>query len=541
MALRWGWLLLALFVLWQGHSLSTVFFPPTCSSDLCSRPRFDLAKETFDLALYAVRGEVVDPWRQLGSAPLPAPFLEKRALDVRVPWEERVVVPLYPDTRLNGSLSLVVLLAASSTGGLDALRGRPSFQGYTLLASVPLTQYLPLRWEPERYLLHNASTHVAPPTAAAAPVIMTHWKPWVKLRVVLDSNRYDLQPGQPRDSVHVPHVYADELHLPLGALMPLSNDTTRAHPPLRLRFLPTSVGVHRLLTVLDQAVNQVLRGSAGLSRTETDELLMLLSPDNLYVLALTYTVSMLHALFAGMAFKNEIAFWSSSRDLYGMSRRSVIGNAVCSLILFLFLWDSQGTSWLVVATMGMHAVVDAWKVTKVLGMNRTLRCVPPGVFIVSFVAYALPVHSEAEKHTNDIDAMGMRYLWMLLWPLIIGWAGYSLYAYPHRSWYSWAITSAAHGVYGFGFLLMWPQIFVNRRLQSVAHLPWRALTYKIFSTFVDDLFAWIINAPTIHRLATLRDDLVFAVFLYQRFTYRVDPSRVNEFGYRYDNEEKKLK
>jgi hypothetical protein len=80
--------------------------------------------------------------------------------------------------------------------------------------------------------------------------------------------------------------------------------------------------------------------------------------------------------------------------------------------------------------------------------------------------------------------------------------------------------------------MMWPQIFVNYQLKSVAHLPWRALTYKIFSTFVDDIFAWIISAPMIHRLATMRDDVVFFVYLYQRFAYRVDRSRVNEFGHK---------
>lgn len=37
--------------------------------------------------------------------------------------------------------------------------------------------------------------------------------------------------------------------------------------------------------------------------------------------------------------------------------------------------------------------------------------------------------------------------------------------------------------------------------------------------------------PTIHRLATLRDDLVFFVYLYQRWSYPVDNARVNEFGY----------
>ena len=92
-----------------------------------------------------------------------------------------------------------------------------------------------------------------------------------------------------------------------------------------------------------------------------------------------------------------------------------------------------------------------------------------------------------------------------------------------------------NGVYAFGFLFMLPQLFLNYKLKSVAHLPWydliscrlnsldflfllfrRAFMYKAFNTFIDDLFAFIITMPTAHRVACFRDDIVFLVYLYQR-------------------------
>ena len=54
--------------------------------------------------------------------------------------------------------------------------------------------------------------------------------------------------------------------------------------------------------------------------------------------------------------------------------------------------------------------------------------------------------------------------------------------------------------------------------------------YKFLNTFIDDLFAFTIKMPTLHRLATLRDDVIFFIWLYQSWKYRVDYSRVNEFG-----------
>lgn len=40
-----------------------------------------------------------------------------------------------------------------------------------------------------------------------------------------------------------------------------------------------------------------------------------------------------------------------------------------------------------------------------------------------------------------------------------------------------------------------------------------------------DLFAFIIKMPVMHRLSVFRDDIVFLVYLYQRWIYRVDKDR----------------
>ena len=67
-------------------------------------------------------------------------------------------------------------------------------------------------------------------------------------------------------------------------------------------------------------------------------------------------------------------------------------------------------------------------------------------------------------------------------------------------------------------------------------MPARAMTYKFLNTFIDDLFAFTIKMPTLHRLATLRDDVIFFVYLYQSYAYKVDYTRINEFGQGGDDE-----
>ncbi len=56
-----------------------------------------------------------------------------------------------------------------------------------------------------------------------------------------------------------------------------------------------------------------------------------------------------------------------------------------------------------------------------------------------------------------------------------------------------------------GFIMMTPQLFINYKLKSVSHLPWRMMTYKALNTFIDDLFAFVIKMPTMYRIGCFRD------------------------------------
>ena len=141
-----------------------------------------------------------------------------------------------------------------------------------------------------------------------------------------------------------------------------------------------------------------------------------------------------------------------------------------------------------------------------------------------------------EGATERFDEIATRTLGVGLAPLVGGWAIYALVYYPHTTWYSWVISSLADSVYLFGFVSMTPQLFINYKLKSVAHMPWRVMAYKAFNTFIDDAFALLVSMPLHHKIACLRDDVVFLVFLYQRYLYPVDKTRANEYGIAYEHE-----
>jgi hypothetical protein len=140
-----------------------------------------------------------------------------------------------------------------------------------------------------------------------------------------------------------------------------------------------------------------------------------------------------------------------------------------------------------------------------------------------------------EKESSRLDTIATAHMSLCVYPCVLGLAIYSLLNYRYKSWWTWFISSLADSVYFFGFISMTPQLYINYKLQSVAHLPIRAFIYKIFSTFIDDVFAFMVKMPLKHRLMCLRDDVVFLGFLYQWWVYRIDKTRENEYGFKYDD------
>jgi hypothetical protein len=112
-----------------------------------------------------------------------------------------------------------------------------------------------------------------------------------------------------------------------------------------------------------------------------------------------------------------------------------------------------------------------------------------------------------------------------MYPMIVIYFLYSLYYHEHKGYYSFFLNAAVGCIYVFGFIQMTPQLYINYKLKSVDHLPQNVFFYKFLNTIIDDLFSFIITMPTMHRISCFRDDIIFVVYLYQRYIYRVDKTR----------------
>ncbi|KAF9236213.1 cleft lip and palate associated transmembrane protein [Melanogaster broomeanus] len=411
-----------------------------------------------------------------------------------------------------------------------------------------LTRYLPkAKARKEKNLLSSSDDVVEEEEEVPEErVIVPYWHRNLTLALVSDETvlAFDkLPPAIPEQDVHLvsgardstgtrgfykPIVFPNDFWLLRSHLTEIN--TTTPTVPLQITFQPLSYFKFQLFASMTQGFDEAVKQQGSGAGAEIDELKRMLLETNPWFLGLTGLVSVLHVVFEMLAFKSDVSHWRQQKELVGVSVRTIITNVFVQTVILLYLIDNNtDTSWMILLGSGMGVLVEAWKITKALDISIAIS--PPG----SRLPYMLSIKdkhvlSEDEKKTQEFDKLAFRYVSYVAIPLLAAYSVYSLVYETHRGWYSFIISTLTSFVYMFGFAQLVPQLIINYKLKSVAHMPMKAMIYKTLSTVVDDLFAFCIKMPTLHRLACFRDDLVFLVFLYQRWIYRIDPKRVNEYG-----------
>ncbi len=355
-------------------------------------------------------------------------------------------------------------------------------------------------------------------------VWLSYWKPTLHIRLVDAAvsfprngippqvaqymNFVDLERGQ-----YFPILWVNEFWMTSDHLIAINGTTSDL--PLDMSIGSVPMWKWQIMAQMEQQWR--MQAAMGGNDSEADIIKNMILDTNPFLLAVTMIVSVLHSVFDVLAFKNDIQFFKGKKNMEGLSIRTMVVNLFFQSIIFLYLCDND-TSFMILASNGVGLAIEVWKVAK--------------AFKFSFEGGRISWGEKTEKEsiTKEYDEIAISHLLYVTMPLMTGYAIYSLTQLKHKSWYSWILNSLVGFIYMFGFVMMTPQLFINYKLKSVAHLNWRTMTYKSLSTFVDDLFAFVIKMPIMHRLACFRDDLIFFIFLYQRHIYKVDYSRVNEYG-----------
>lgn len=445
--------------------------------------------------------------------------------------------------------------------GLSGAALDPTQQGYDPGSAYhfvyPLTQYLPKKKEARtRNLLGDAAEAEEEPAEEepeqSGPVIANYYHPNVSLSFIPNSGVIPFpqapvpvrqflrleatgaRDGTGQNSWYYPILFVNTFWQ-LRAHMTLLNETVKS-VPIRIDLNNLSDWKFKMMASIEMSAKESARQAAfgnsmpgGGDGSEIEMVKEIFMDTNPILLGVTIAVSIAHMVLETLAFGSDIAHYRKKKDNVGISVRSILANVFMQTVIFLYLVDqSQNTSWMILGGQAVGIVIELWKITTVV--NVRVRPAPG-----SLIPYRISFEdkhklSETEKKTKEYDEIAFKYVYMAGVPLLVAYAIYSLLYETHKSWYSYIITTLVGSVYAYGFLMMVPSLYINYRLKSVAHMPAKAMMYKFLNTFIDDLFAFTIKMPFLHRLATFRDDVIFFIYLYQRWIYRVDYSRVNEFG-----------
>ena len=284
----------------------------------------------------------------------------------------------------------------------------------------------------------------------------------------------------------------------------LINTTSETEDPLSITVNISSVSLP-VFTIFE---NFKMHEESGLMDRNSEIRQLLRGPPQ--TLILIVTVSMLHSLFSFLAFKNDVQFWRKQKKVTGQSMSSMTMRIAMQTVIFLYLVDND-TSKLITLNVGFGIAIELWKVYK-------------------FRHILAEDTNSANDETIKYDQMAAKYLFFGMVPLLVIYSIYSLIYHSFKGYYNFVLSTLVRFIYWFGCAMMTPQLFVNYKLKSVAHMPWRAFIYKAITTFIDDIFAFSMEMPTAHRLATLRDDAIFLIYLGQYYVYQIDKTRINEFG-----------
>ncbi|KAG1873595.1 cleft lip and palate associated transmembrane protein [Suillus subalutaceus] len=443
----------------------------------------------------------------------------------------------------NGSLWADIFLVKD---GASPDPSNPSFDPHSVHhVRKLLTRYMPrVKARKEKKLLSNPDDNEEVEEEPQDDVIVSHWHKNLTLALVSDETviavdklppvlveHVHLVPGARDDTgtkgFYKPIVFPNDFWLLRSHLIEIN--TTTPTLPLEVIFQPMSYFKFQIFASMSHGFDEALKQQGGGAGAELDEVKRMLTETNPWFLGLTGLVSMLHVVFEMLAFKSDVSHWRQRKELVGISVRIITNVFVQTVVLLYLIDNNENTSWMILMGSGMGVVIEAWKITKAVDIS--IIAAPSG----SQLPYMLSIKdkhvlSDDEKKTQEYDKLAFRIVSYFTIPLLAAYTIYSLIYETHKGWYSFVISTLTSFVYMFGFAQLIPQLIINYKLKSVAHMPMKAMIYKTLSTVVDDLFAFCIKMPMLHRLACFRDDVVFLIFLYQRWIYRIDPKRVNEYG-----------
>eukprot|EP00484_Ammonia_sp_Unknown_P003387 CAMPEP_0197076398 /NCGR_PEP_ID=MMETSP1384-20130603/212095_1 /TAXON_ID=29189 /ORGANISM="Ammonia sp." /LENGTH=667 /DNA_ID=CAMNT_0042515253 /DNA_START=24 /DNA_END=2027 /DNA_ORIENTATION=+ len=202
------------------------------------------------------------------------------------------------------------------------------------------------------------------------------------------TNKRSLKNGQYHQSSYDPIIFSSNLFqmhkyaLPMmdasGDLLSNTNHTDFQYDitnlTLEINIEPVSLGLFRLYLMMD-GNNRAMQREWGFTQHDCDQIKSLFVDTPPLLTFATFTAAMLHSIFGVLAMKSDISFWSDKEgvdSLKGLSTNSVLFECISSVIITIYLVDSDQTNKIVIAFMIAECILGFWKVKRIHTIKKKI-------------------------------------------------------------------------------------------------------------------------------------------------------------------------
>ncbi|OAD03465.1 hypothetical protein MUCCIDRAFT_110329 [Mucor lusitanicus CBS 277.49] len=278
------------------------------------------------------------------------------------------------------------------------------------------------------------------------------------------------------------------------------NDTTLSALPLTVHLESINVWKFNVYAVLANKDDQ----HANSSPPGLDDNLSVLEQG--YMFGITLLTCFMHGLFELLAFKNDIGFYRAKTNRIGISVNSLLIHIAIQATLFMYTMDFSNN-----AIRGCiqltHLCVNAWKLNHVW-LHHYEWVIEQGSnygFAIKTVRTAArgkhKLVEQGEARTQQLDAIAFRLLTVVAVPLFAIYNAYHYYYHYNMLVYhqlknmcmeDWTKKVIVNGIVNFlsifgPIMAVWPQIYINCKMDMVNHISTHTMAYKITNLVVGKL------------------------------------------------------
>lgn len=245
-----------------------------------------------------------------------------------------------------------------------------------------------------------------------------------------------------------------------------------------------------------------------------DNFVELLKNNSTTYLVIMFTVNILHTIFSVLGFASDVSYYKNLKQLDGVYTKHLFFHLFQMFVAILYV-TIEGAHFIVKIELAVGLAIEVWKLKKIFSLE--FKKAFPFVGIKYKIDFKFKKSKDYE--TEAVNLM-LKYLFI---PVAIFYLGYRFYYFNHKlntSIFKFVIEYVFFLMNLFGFILLTPQVYLNYKLKSVQHMPFKALTFKFLNTIIDDLYAFAVKTPTMYRIFCFKDDVIFIIFIYQIIKYR---------------------